>query len=81
VPVRRHLSGCEAVAKAGRASPTVDERGPPLQIGHMRLLTTSVSLASTFRQLIARHETLSFAVAWASHDFSGYDELLARLKR
>lgn len=42
----------------------------------MRLLTTSASLENTFRQLLARHDKLSFAVAWASHDFPGYEELL-----
>ena len=42
----------------------------------MRLLTTSPSLEKAFEQLLARHKKLSFAVAWASHNFPGYDELL-----
>jgi hypothetical protein len=42
----------------------------------MRLLTTSASLEKAFKQLIARHKSFSFAVAWASHGFPGYEELL-----
>jgi PLD-like domain len=42
----------------------------------MRLLTTSSSLRTAFGQLLAQHKRLSFAVAWASHSFPGYDELL-----
>jgi hypothetical protein len=42
----------------------------------MRLLSTSASLETAFEQLIARHKKLSFAVAWASHNFPGYEELL-----
>jgi hypothetical protein len=42
----------------------------------MRLLTTSAALANAFEQLLVRHKKLSFAVAWASHNFPGYEELL-----
>src|SRR3569833_598349 len=35
----------------------------------MRLLTTSLSLRNAFQQLLVRHKKVSFAVAWASHDF------------
>lgn len=42
----------------------------------MRLLTTSAALGKAFEQLLARHKKLSFAVAWASHNFPGYEELL-----
>jgi len=42
----------------------------------MRLLTTPAALEKAFAQLVARHKKLSFAVAWASHNFSGYKELL-----
>ena len=42
----------------------------------MRLLTTSSSLERHFASLLAKHETLSFAVAWASYNFPGYDELV-----
>ena len=42
----------------------------------MRLLTTPKSLERAFEQLLTRHKSLSFAVAWASHKFPGYAELL-----
>ena len=42
----------------------------------MRLLTSSASLEEAFERLLTRHEHLSFAVAWASHNFPGYNQLL-----
>jgi hypothetical protein len=46
------------------------------QIAGMRLLTTPAALEKAFKELLMRHEKLSFAVAWASHDFSAYKELV-----
>jgi hypothetical protein len=46
------------------------------QIDAMRLLTTPAALEKAFKELLTRHGKLSFAVAWASHDFPAYDELL-----
>jgi hypothetical protein len=37
----------------------------------MRLLTTATSLERAFEELLGRHKSLSFAVAWASHNFPG----------
>jgi hypothetical protein len=42
----------------------------------MRLLTTPLSLNRAFTQQLNRHKSASFAVAWASHGFSGYTQLL-----
>lgn len=47
----------------------------------MRLLTTSASLEKAFGQLLARYQQLSFAVAWASHNFPGYNELLKHQRK
>jgi hypothetical protein len=47
----------------------------------MRLLSTSASLETAFQRLIARHKKLSFAVAWASHNFPGYEGLLKHKRK
>ena len=42
----------------------------------MRLITAAASLRATFEDQLGRHKRISFAVAWASHGFSGYETLL-----
>jgi hypothetical protein len=47
----------------------------------MKLLTSSNQLAEAFIGLLKGHKHVSFAVAWASCGFSGYDQLVANRKK
>ena len=51
------------------------------QIDWMRMLTSSASLEAAFGRMLLRHEHLSFAVAWASHNFPAYNQLLRHRKK
>ena len=42
----------------------------------MKLLVTPSQLEKTFSRLLDQYQHVSFAVAWASYDFLGYDQLL-----
>ena len=47
----------------------------------MKLLTTSNELATAFGRLLDQHRQVSFAVAWASSGFAGYDQLLMHRRK
>ena len=42
----------------------------------MKLLTSKNQLEKAFCQLLPKYEHVSFAVAWASHGFPGYEQLI-----
>ncbi|MDR3490210.1 MAG: phospholipase D family protein [Bradyrhizobium sp.] len=47
----------------------------------MKLITTARQLDVAFRQLLDQYKKVSFAVAWASHGFSGYAQLVKHQKK
>ncbi|WP_279686705.1 hypothetical protein [Bradyrhizobium sp. SSUT77] len=47
----------------------------------MKLITEPKALARTFSTLIERHNRVSFAVAWATKGFDGYEKLVANSRK
>jgi hypothetical protein len=47
----------------------------------MKLLTTSSQLDTAFGQLLDQYKQVSFAVAWASHGFTGYNKLVKHRRK